>query len=339
MKKLARWSRFSPENIEHKWLLVRAEYRSVKGRGSSAATDYDRAIELAGEHGYIQEQALANELAARHYMHAGREKLARTYLGDAWGGYHAWGAVEKLRRLEKELPELTRGLSKRYAGIDTRSSSDSTTRVHSSVEDVDESTYVDAGDLVERLRDLRKELRWGLLLERIIGLGIEQTGASRGVLVLKRREHLVVEAEVFAEDRECRPKRSLLMDREDIARAVVTWVIDQGASVALGDAPSQGSFVRDAYIYTKRPRSILCVPLILGDRPLGALYLEHVDTLDLFRERSVTMVEMLAEEAASALDNAMKYKLLAEEKRDLEMQLKAFTEDQQTIIEKNAEED
>ena len=90
--------------------------------------------------------------------------------------------------------------------------------------------------------------------------------------------------------------------------------------------------VRDAYIYTRRPRSILCVPLVLEERPLGALYLEHPDEVDTFDARRIELTQVLAEEATVALDNAMKYKLLSEEKRDLELQLKAFTEDQRTVI-------
>jgi len=334
MKKLERWSRYAPENIEHKWLLVRAEHHRVAGRGRKAIADYDRAIELAGANGYIQEQALANELAARYYFGVEREKLARTYIGDAWSGYQQWGAAAKLRRLEVEFPELTRGLNRRHTRPDTTRGTGGTTRTRRTGSQLEAATQVDATDLLDRLQDLRKELQWGRLLQRILGVGLEQTDAQRGVLVLQRKEHLVVEAEMATgADWEGLGTRSILRDREDIARAVIAWVIEHGIPVALGDASSQGPFVRDAYIFTRRPRSILCVPLILADRPLGALYLEHPDEVDLFDPRRVELAEVLADESTVALDNAMKYKLLAEEKRDLELQLKAFTEDQRTAIE------
>ncbi len=335
LKKLEEWSGYAPQNIAHKWLLVRAELHRVAGRDRKALADYDQAIELAGEHGYTQEQALANELAARHYLAAGREKLARTYLGDAWVLYRLWGAAAKLRRLEVEFPALTRGMDRHDMGPDTTRGTRRTTRSRQVRGGPDDPTQVDARALLDRVQDLRKELQWGRLLERILVVGIEQTGARRGVLVLQQKEHLVVEAEVpAAGEGDGFGLRSLLRDREDLARAVVAWVVEHRLPVALGDAPNQGSFVRDAYIYTRRPRSILCVPLLLDSRVYGALYLEHQEEAEVFDARRIELAQVLADESTVALDNAMKYKLLAEEKRDLELQLKALTEDQRTMAEK-----
>ncbi len=59
--------------------------------------------------------------------------------------------------------------------------------------------------------------------------------------------------------------------------------------------------------------------------------------MELFDARCVELVKVLAEESTVALDNAMKYKVLAEEKRDLELQLKAFTEDQGTLVDSDEE--
>ena len=40
---------------------------------------YDRAIAFAGENGFIQYEALANELAARFWLDKGKWKFARMY--------------------------------------------------------------------------------------------------------------------------------------------------------------------------------------------------------------------------------------------------------------------
>jgi len=338
-KKLARWARYSPENMEHKWLLVRAEQHRVAGRESQAVVDYDRAIELAGERGYVQEQALANELSARFYLAAGRARQARTCFGDAWEGYRRWGAAAKLRRIEMEFPELAAGLPHALSKADTTGGSRSTT-ISRVIVDPEAETQVDVSGLVERLQDLRKELHWDRLLARILSLAVEQSGAARGALVLRQKEHLVVEAETPApENGTIAGRRSLLGDREDIARAVIAWVVEQRSPVVLGDAPREGSFTRDSYVYTRRPRSILCAPLLLDGETLGALYLEEAKEPEVFDVHHLRTMEILAEEATVALDNAMKYKALADEKRDLEQQLKAFTEDQRTIIGTDADEE
>ncbi len=57
---------------------------------------YDQAISLAKEHEYINEEALANELAAKFYLEWGKQKIAQTYLTDAYYNYVRWGAKAKL---------------------------------------------------------------------------------------------------------------------------------------------------------------------------------------------------------------------------------------------------
>jgi hypothetical protein len=52
-------------NFLHKYYLVEAERHRVLGNIVEAMELYDRAITLAKEHEYINEEALANELAAK----------------------------------------------------------------------------------------------------------------------------------------------------------------------------------------------------------------------------------------------------------------------------------
>jgi len=339
MRKLEKWTRFAPENMEHKWLMARAERLRAAGRDSAAAADYDRAIELAGRHGYGQEQALANELAARFYEAGGRDKLARTYMADAYQGYRKWGAVAKLRRLEAEFPRLIVQMSQLMTRPDTTRGSRATSTPGTIPGDDTTATEADMTGLLDRLQGLRNELKWSKLLARILNLALEQSGALRALLILQRKEHLVVEGEVRAgEDWTDLGARSLLRDREDVAQAVIRHTCKQRRLVILRDASAKGPFMRDAYVFSSRPRSILCLPLVMEDRGLGALYLENKDE-DVFSASRVQLMQIMADEITLALDNAIKYRMLAEEKRDLELQLKAFTEDQRTVVEDKGEDD
>jgi GAF domain-containing protein len=67
---------------------------------------YDRAIDGAKENGYVQHEALANELAGEFYLALGRQKVARTYLIDAYYAYIRWGAKAKVKDLEERHAEL-----------------------------------------------------------------------------------------------------------------------------------------------------------------------------------------------------------------------------------------
>ena len=71
---------------------------------------YDQAIQSARQNGYIQNEALANELAARFYLSEGRSKIASMYMMDACSGYNRWGAFAKVKELQDRYPDLMDGI-------------------------------------------------------------------------------------------------------------------------------------------------------------------------------------------------------------------------------------
>ncbi len=67
-QELQRWAHHAPMNYFHKYYLVEAERHRVLGDRVSAMELYDRAIALAKENEYLNEEALAYELAAKFYL-------------------------------------------------------------------------------------------------------------------------------------------------------------------------------------------------------------------------------------------------------------------------------
>ena len=62
------WAENCPENFQHQYLIVAAEMANIKGNDSTAVEQYDQAIRLAQEQGFIADQALACELAAKFWL-------------------------------------------------------------------------------------------------------------------------------------------------------------------------------------------------------------------------------------------------------------------------------
>jgi tetratricopeptide (TPR) repeat protein len=92
VKKFESWTGHCPENFRHRHALVLAEFARIEGRDSEAMHHYEEAIRSAREHGFIQYQALAYELAARFHADRGLETIADTYLFNARSCYERWGA-------------------------------------------------------------------------------------------------------------------------------------------------------------------------------------------------------------------------------------------------------
>src|SRR5262249_18459215 len=126
------WAQNCAENFENRARLVGAETARLEGRELEAGRLYEAAIRSAREHGFVHNEALANELAARFYAGCGFEKIAKAYLRDARDGYRQWGAEGKVRQLEAQYPYL--------AG--EHPPSDPTRTVLTSVEHLDLSTVL-----------------------------------------------------------------------------------------------------------------------------------------------------------------------------------------------------
>ena len=105
--KLKIWSVNCPENFLNKYLLVQAEICRIQGNTLEAIDLYDQAIACAKTNSYIQEEALANELAAKFYLNWHKEKIASDYMQEAYYCYSRWGAKAKNARPRKPLPQFT----------------------------------------------------------------------------------------------------------------------------------------------------------------------------------------------------------------------------------------
>jgi tetratricopeptide (TPR) repeat protein len=89
-EKMKLWAQHAPMNFLHKFYLVEAERARVLENHRDAREYYDQSIDLAREHGYVNEEALANELAAEFYLEKGQVRLGQHYLRDAHYAYVRW---------------------------------------------------------------------------------------------------------------------------------------------------------------------------------------------------------------------------------------------------------
>src|SRR4030088_2537044 len=80
----------------------------------------------------------------------------------------------------------------------------------------------------------------------------------------------------------------------------------------LDDASAQNPFPADEYIRQKHARSILCLPLVKQAKLIGALYLENNPASHVFTPARISVLELLASQAAISLENARLYNDLRE---------------------------
>ena len=102
LKKLKRVANHCPENCQHKVFLMQAEFAAVQGDLEKAVGLYNKSISLANKHGFVQDEALANERAALALWQSTNNATANIHMNQAVELYTAWGAAAKRKQLEDE---------------------------------------------------------------------------------------------------------------------------------------------------------------------------------------------------------------------------------------------
>ena len=111
LRQLRVWSDNCAENFLSKRLMVEAEIARITGDETAAADLYDEAIDAAHDGRFVQDEALANELAARFVMERRpNSRVGAMYLRDARYALPAVGRQPEGRRARDRVSAAAHGI-------------------------------------------------------------------------------------------------------------------------------------------------------------------------------------------------------------------------------------
>jgi signal transduction histidine kinase len=354
-KQMKTWAHHAPMNFQHKYDLVEAEKARVLAQNETAVIYYERAINGAKEQGFIQEEALANERAAEFYLALGREKVAKTYMTEAYYCYIRWGAVAKVRDLEETYFHLiSRTQQPETMNLDPTST---TTSNRTTTSTSDHSTSLDLGTIMKAAQVLSGEIILGELLGKLMTILIENAGATRGSLLTKptfssnqSEEPWVISATgivesndltVLTNSQQSQDKIIVVSLENAVPTSIINYVTRTKQTVVLNDASHEEIFKKDPYIQRNQPKSILCTPLLNQGQLTGIIYLENNLTTVAFTTDRLTVLQMLSGQAAIAITNAKLYAEVNQLNHNLEQanqQLAAYSETLEQKVEERTTE-
>jgi PAS domain S-box-containing protein len=312
---LKQWAQDAPMNYLHKWYLVEAEKHRVLGNKAEAIEMYDRAISGAKENKFLNEEALANELAAKFYWEWSKEKLAQTYMIEAYYCYVQWGATAKVTDLETRYPQLLAPIQR---GIKTTNTTASVTTTGS-------GSNLDITTVMKASQAISGEIMLDKLMSSLMKILMESAGAQRGYLILSSQGKLLIEAEGKIDDNPVTLLQSIEVENcQELSSAIVNYVARTQESVVLDDAVGSGQFTNDPYIQKHQPKSILCVPLINQSQIISIVYLENNLTAGAFTPERVELLKVLSGQAAISIQNSKLYTEVRANERKLTQFLEAM---------------
>ncbi|HTB66623.1 MAG TPA: AAA family ATPase [Steroidobacteraceae bacterium] len=297
-RQLQIWAHHCPENFGSRTALVGAEVARMEGRYLDAERLYEESIRLAREHGFIQNEAVAGELAARFFAARHLQTITQAYLRDARHCYLLWGAEGKVRQLDESFPFLREELA----------APNPTSTIGASLEQLDLATVVNLSQAVSG------EIVLERLIDTLLRTALEHTGAQRGLLIVLRAGVQRLEAEASTNgDAVSVSFHQADMLAAEVPDSVLNYVIRTRESVILDDACAQSAFSADEYIRRNRVRSVLCLPLINQAVLIGVLYLENNLAPHVFTPARSAVLKLIASQAAISLENAHLYTDLKKE--------------------------
>jgi PAS domain S-box-containing protein len=297
-RQIQEWAENGQENFENRAALVGAEIARIEGRELDAERLYERAIRSARANGFVHNEALAHELAARFYLARGFEDFAHVYLRRARDGYLRWGADGKVRQLDLLYPRLR----------EEERGSSPTGPTGAPVEHLlDFQTVIKVSQAVSGEMILEK------LIDTLMRTALEQAGAERGLLILPRgAEQRIAAAATTLPDTVAVELRDEAVAAATLPESVLHYVLHTRENLVLDEAASRSEFAADPYIRGHQTRSVLCLPLLNQAKLIGVLYLENNLAPRVFSSTRIAVLKLLASQAAISLEYGRLYRDLAE---------------------------
>ncbi len=294
-EQLHEWADIYPPTFGDKHALVSAEIARLENRVLDAMQLYEKAIASARENGFVENEALAYELAADFYQQRGFDKFARTYRVEAMACYGRWGAAGKVRQLKQRYPQLHEA----HPLVSTGTLSTG-------------NNNIDILAVVQAQQAISGEILLDNLLKTLMRIVLENAGARQGYLLLVRKEELTLAADARVENQNVVMKvhRAKGLPETLFPVSILNYVRRSRNRVLLEDAAGPNPYCTDPYFSLQHPRSVLCFPIVKQSGLIGLLYLENDLAPHVFTPDRLTVIEMIAAQAVIAIENALIYEAL-----------------------------
>jgi signal transduction histidine kinase len=151
------------------------------------------------------------------------------------------------------------------------------------------------------------------LLDRIMEVCIESTGAEKGILFLYPEGGGVLNMTV-GKNLSDQEKQTKLV----FSQSIVNQVATAKAPLILTDALSDEALRAQWSVMIHQIRSVICAPILNKGELLGVIYLENNQVSGLFSAEDLEVLTLIANQAGASIENARLYNKLKSYSREIE---------------------
>jgi signal transduction histidine kinase/serine/threonine protein kinase/tetratricopeptide (TPR) repeat protein len=292
LAELETWARLGPL-LKPYLAFIHAEIARARGQMREARNLYLDAISIA--------QAQNYGLLTGHLYESLAEVLAAGNLGDAQLYYNEARRMYRVCRADRKSALLQQRHP--YTAPDNAVRAEKTIALDSSAT----LPNLDFNYLIKSALALSAEVDLNRLMQKIMTVVLESSGAQHGYLLIKDADDLLVAAESHVGKKHIVKRRRISLNQSRgtaISRSIVNYVLRTRKKVLLHDAMADGEFQDTPEVQALKLRSVLCLPVIKQNELIGLLYLENRLSPGVFTAERTDMTELLTAQVAISLENA-----------------------------------
>lgn len=158
-------------------------------------------------------------------------------------------------------------------------------------------------ELLRTFSLITSSLELDRVLEEVMDTVIRLTGAERAYLMLSNSDTNELELAVARNW-----ERENIVDSDAVfSRSIVNQALKEGQAILTTNAAADDRFQNVKSIVNNNLRSVLCIPLTIQGREIGALYADNRITQDVFRKEQIPLLSAFGTQAAISIENAREF--------------------------------
>ncbi len=296
IQRLKQFEKLAPQYNRHRTLLLQAEYNYLRGEMETAKIFYDKALAASTENGMINDVAFCWERAAQFFLNTKQDLLADFYLQNAYRTYKRWGAGAKVNQMEERYTHLSSGKPISWHRTNAEDAGE------------ERAGNLDMATVLKASSTISGEIVLSKLLRKMMLLISENAGAQAGYLIMEKKGERCIEAEIKDDDKTIKILQSLPVHKSGLlAESILNYVYLTKETVILDDAVKSQLFGNDEFIKSHQCKSVLCIPLMNMGKVQAVIYLSNDLTYGAFSKDRIALIEVLASQMATSIENAIFY--------------------------------
>jgi len=323
----------APFNFQHLYDLVDAEMKSLEGKYDESFRLYEKAILGAKENKRPYHYALACELAGQRYHQTGIDRIAGSYLKEAYSAFLEWGATGKTEAMKEKYQHIL------FSGMDSVKLvelSSETEAITNSINITTLTNSIDINAVIKATQTISREIEKTKLLEKLMNITIENSGSNRGYILIKDENRWILSAyeisnrilKIIIDDQEILLES--IYSKSILPISIISYVIRTKEPLIIGNTQAS-QFSSDKYFSENTTSSVMCFPILSHNTLKGIVYLENDLLTEAFTKERLEILNIFASQAAISLENSTLYSNLEEKVNERTAELESAN---QTIRER-----